>query len=204
MARSLWIRRAAVWLSAVLAAAVVVPVAHGDLALRFRVSVAHPGQMVVAFLGDARGNLDRVKSLGRGIHAYLVPARDRISPAHQTPTGPPTSSAWISLGPLRARHASVKMRFRLPADLAPGLYTIGFWCIPCAPPKGATFTGAYPTWRWKPGVMYQTLVRVAALRSAGDSGWKAWEIASLAVAAVTVAAGTLLYRKRHVARLSRD
>ena len=135
--RSSWTRRAEVWLGALIAVAVAAPGAHGDLALCFRVPVAHPGQTVVAFLGDSRGHLERLKSLRPRIHTYLVPARDRISPSHQTRTGPPTSSAWISLGPLRkARDGSVKMRFRLPADLAPGLYTIGFWCIPCAPPDG--------------------------------------------------------------------
>lgn len=177
-------------------AALGAPDARGDLYLRFRVPLAHPGQSVVAFFGDSRGRPSPVTSLA-GIRAYLVPARDRISPRHQTGTGPPKSPAWIPLGPLRKTpDGSASMRFRLPADLAPGVYTIGFWCIPCAPPRGATFTGAYPNQRWKAGERYQKLLRVVALNPEGGGPWKAWEIATLAVAAITAGVGAFLYRKR--------
>ena len=174
------------------------PDARGDLFLVFKVPVAHPGQTVVAFYGDpTTGRPEPVTSI-TGIHAYLVPARDRISPSHQVGTGPPRSPAWIPLGPLRKTPGgSALVRFRIPAYLAPGLYTIGFWCIRCAPPRGATFTGSYPNQKWKPGVSYQKLLRVLALEPTGGGAWKAWESAALAVAAVTVGGGALLYRRRH-------
>jgi hypothetical protein len=109
--------------------------ARGDLGLRFRVAVVRQGQTVVAFYGDQNGRRERV-TIPAGIHAYLVPARDRISPAHQMGTGPPSNPAWLPLGPLRkSQRSTTSLRFRIPPDLAPGLYTIGFWCIPCAPPK---------------------------------------------------------------------
>jgi hypothetical protein len=176
------------------------PDARGDLYLRFRVPLAHPGQTVVAFFGDANGRAERVNSIGV-IHAYLVPARDRISPLHQVGTGPPTSSAWLPLGRLRkAPDGTVVLRFQIPADLPPGLYTIGFWCIPCAPPKGAAFTGAYPNQTWKPGRRYQKLLRVSALKPAGGVTWTAWEIAALAVAAFAASVSALLYRRRHASQ----
>ncbi len=167
--------------------------ARADLFLRFRVPVAHVGQTVVAFYGDAHGRPARVTSIA-GIHTYLVPARDRISPSHQSGTGPPRNPAWIPLGRLRrTSNGSAMVRVRLPVDLAPGLYTIGFWCIPCAPPKGATFTGAYPNWTWRPGARYQTLLRVVPPKPTGGIVWRAWEIAALAGAAlVTLMA---LYRR---------
>jgi hypothetical protein len=200
--RSSRLRRAATCAGVVIALAaaqaiVAVPHALGDLYLRFRVPAAHPGQTVVAFFGDRNGRPSQVTSLA-GIRAYLVPASDRISPRHQTGTGPPKSSAWLPLGPLRKTpDGSALMRFRLPADLAPGLYTIGFWCIPCAPPKGATFTGAYPNQKWKPGERYQKLLHVVALKPEAGAPWKAWEIAAFAVAAVTAGVGAFLYRRRH-------
>jgi hypothetical protein len=179
-------------------ATLAVPNALGDLYLRFRVPVAHRGQTVVAFFGDRNGRPSQVTSLA-GIRAYLVPASDRISPRHQTGTGPPKSPAWVPLGPLRKTpDGSALIRFRLPADLAPGLYTIGFWCIPCAPPRGATFTGAYPNQKWKPGERNQKLLRVVAVKPVGGATRRGWETAALAVvAAVTAGVGAFLYRKRH-------
>ncbi len=170
--------------------------ARGDLGLRFRVSVARQGQTVVAFYGEPNGRQDRV-TIPAGIRAYLVPARDRISPAHQAGTGPPSNPAWIPLGTLRSQGGTASMRFRIPTELASGVYTIGFWCIPCAPPKGATFTGSYPNENWKPGVRYQMLLRVLALKPPSAARWKTWEIATLAVAAITVLLGALVYRRRH-------
>ena len=80
----------------------------------------------------------------RGVHLYFVPMSHAKSPRHQTGTGPPDDPAWLPLGPLRHTHRGVvRLSFVVP-NVAPGSYTIGFWCIPCAPPKGATFTGAYP------------------------------------------------------------
>jgi hypothetical protein len=66
-------------------------------------------------------------------------------------------------------HAGVfKPSFVIP-NVAPGSYTIGFWCIPCAPPKGATFTGAYPG-RVPTGGRFTKILRVtAAQKKAVDS-----------------------------------
>lgn len=184
-------------------AGLATPEARGDLFLVFKVPVAQPGQMVVAFYGDpTTGRPEPVTSL-TGLHAYLVPARDRISPSHQVETGPPHSSAWIPLGPLRrSANGSAFVRFGIPTDLAPGLYTIGFLCIRCAPPRGSTFTGSYPNEPWKPDVRFQKLLRVVPLKPRSQSEWRIWEIAALAAAAVSATAvgGAVFFRMRRARR----
>lgn len=176
------------------------PVARGDLVLRFRVPVAHPGQTLVAFLGDTNGRSEHISSKLTGIQTYLVPARDRISPLHQIGTGPPSSVAWMPLGPIRkSPDGSAFVRFRIPSSLTPGVYTIGFWCIPCAAPKGATFTGSYPSEQWKPGVKYQKLLRVVALKPTGGTSWKGWEVTALAVGGIAAVLGALLFCRRSAA-----
>ncbi len=119
------------------------PRARADLLLVFnRVSV-QPGQAVVTFSGDSRGRPERWPWV-HGVRLYLVPMGHARGARHQIPTGPPVDPAWIPLGRLRQDPSGVaRIRFAVP-DVAPGDYTIGFWCIPCAPPQGATFTQAYP------------------------------------------------------------
>jgi hypothetical protein len=119
------------------------PKAQADLLLVFnRVSV-QPGQVVGAFSGDNRGRPERWPRV-HGIRLYLVPMGHAHSPRHQIPTGPPADPTWIPLGRLRQDPSGVaRIRFAVP-DVAPGDYTIGYWCMPCAPPQGATFTQAYP------------------------------------------------------------
>lgn len=117
-------------------------VARADLLLVFTRGQAAVGQRVEAVSGDRRGpqSLPPVRS----IRLYLVPMARAKSPKHQTSTGPPTDPTWLPLGRLRHPHPGVyKLSFVIP-HVAPGSYTIGFWCVPCAPPRGATFTGAYP------------------------------------------------------------
>jgi hypothetical protein len=117
-------------------------VVRADLFLVFTRGQAAVGQRVEAVSGDRRGpqSLPPV----RGIRLYLVPMARAKSPKHQTSTGPPTDPTWLPFGRLRHPHPGVyKVSFVIP-HVAPGSYTIGFWCVPCAPPRGATFTGAYP------------------------------------------------------------
>ena len=117
-------------------------VARADLFLVFNQGHARVGQRVEAVSGDQRGPqpLPPVHS----IRLYFVPMAHAKSPSHQTSTGPPTDPTWVPLGRLRHPHAGVfRFSFIVPR-VAPGDYTVGFWCIPCAPPKGAAFTGAYP------------------------------------------------------------
>jgi hypothetical protein len=52
----------------------------------------------------------------------------------------------------------IGFRFTAP-DVRPGDYTIGFWCRKCAPPRGATFTAAYPGSQWS-NAPFSKIVRV--------------------------------------------
>lgn len=116
--------------------------ARADLLLVFTRGQAAVGQRVEVVSGDERGP-QPLPSV-HGIRLYLVPMTHAKSPLHQTSTGPPRDPSWVPVGRLRHPHAGVfKFSFVIP-NVAPGRYTIGFWCIPCAPPKGATFTTAYP------------------------------------------------------------
>jgi hypothetical protein len=128
----------------VITVALVVPgAARADLALWFASPRAHWGQRV------------RVASPGRyapfsGVRVYLVPMALARSSRDQRPTGPPHDSRIIPLGPLSLDHpAVVRMSFVVP-HVRPGDYTMGFWCKPCAPPRGAFFTTARPGQRWTP------------------------------------------------------
>jgi hypothetical protein len=139
------------------------------------------------------------------VTVYLVPMRLAKSGAHQRSTGPPRDSRWIRIGPLlepgsqtgREAHLS----FVLPGTLPPNDYTTGFWCRPCAPPKGATFTSAQPGQSWSPDARLQTILRVLpltpaspneALAPASESEWR-W-LALAGVACVLVASGFLIHR----------
>jgi hypothetical protein len=118
-------------------------IAHADLGLWFPSPRAYWGQRVT------------VHSLGRyapfsGVRVYLVPMALARSPRVQRPTGPPRNRRIVPLGPLRlVRPAVARLSFMVPR-VPPGDYTIGFWCKPCAPPRGAFFTTAQPHERWKP------------------------------------------------------
>jgi hypothetical protein len=139
--------------------------ARADLLLVFTRGHAAVGQRVEVVSGDQRGPepLPPV----HGIHLYFVPMAHAKSPRHQTSTGPPTDPTWLPLGRLRHSRAGVfKLSFVIP-NVAPGSYTIGFWCIPCAPPKGATFTGAYPG-HVATGRPFTKILRVTRSRRPGD------------------------------------
>ena len=134
-------------------------VAQADLLLVFKQGRAAVGQRVEAFSGDRRG--PRTLPPVHGIRLYFVPMGRAKSPARQTSTGPPSDPTWLSLGRMHHPHTGVfKTSFIVP-DVAPGSYTIGFWCIPCAPPRGATFTGAYPG-HLATGRPFTTILRVTA------------------------------------------
>jgi hypothetical protein len=127
-----------------LGVALFVPsVALADLGLLFPSPRAHWGQRVT------------VSSLGRyapfaGVRVYLVPIALARSSRAQRPTGPPRNRRIVALGPLRLSNPAVaKLSFTVPR-VPPGDYTIGFWCKPCAPPRGAFFTTAQPHERWTP------------------------------------------------------
>jgi hypothetical protein len=130
--------------SLALGVALFVPsVARADLGLLFAFPRAHWGQRI------------SVSSLGRyapfsGVRVYLVPMTLARSSSVQRPTGPPHNPRIVPLGPLRlTRPAVARLSFIVPR-VPPGDYTIGFWCKPCAPPRGAFFTTARPHEAWKP------------------------------------------------------
>lgn len=134
-------------------------VAQADLLLVFKQGRSAVGERVEAFSGDRRG--PRTLLPVHGIRLYFVPMGRAKSPARQTSTGPPSDPTWLSLGRMHHPHTGVfKTSFIVP-DVAPGSYTIGFWCIPCAPPRGATFTGAYPG-HLATGRPFTTILRVTA------------------------------------------
>jgi hypothetical protein len=117
--------------------------ALADLGLWFPLPRAHWGQRVT------------IHSLGHyapfsGVRVYLVPMALAHSSRTQRPTGPPRNPRILPLGSLHlARPAIATLSFTVPRVPA-GDYTIGFWCKPCAPPRGAFFTTAQPRERWKP------------------------------------------------------
>jgi hypothetical protein len=134
-------RRMAIFFGAALLAATFPAAALADLALWFTAPRAHWGERV------------RVHSPGRytpflGVRAYLVPMALARSARVQRSTGPPHNPRIISLGPIRLRHpAVVRLSFVVP-HVRLGDYTIGFWCKPCAPPRGSFFTTARPDQHW--------------------------------------------------------
>jgi hypothetical protein len=134
--------------------------ARGDLGLVFARPVAHPGAVIDAVTADRNGRPEVIPAI-RGIRVYLVPMTAARSPRHQRPTGLPDDPRWIPLGPLVHRQAGViHFRFTVP-DVRPGDYTLGFWCRKCAPPRGTTFTGAYPGTEWKDSA-FSKVVRVVS------------------------------------------
>src|SRR2546430_2114632 len=136
-------RRAVIPVVATVTALAIPAGAGADLALWFASPRAHWGQRV------------RVSSPGRyapfsGVQVYLVPMALAVSGRVQRPTGPPHNRRILPLGPLRLDRPGVaRLSFVVPR-VAPGDYTTGFWCRPCAPPAGAFFTTAPPGRRWTP------------------------------------------------------
>src|SRR5919204_6746995 len=123
-------------------------VAEADMFVVFRAASAHPGEQVEAFSGSSDGRPWRWPRLS-GVRLYLVPMAHAKSPRHQRSEGRPRDPAWEPLGRLRQdRNGVARVSFTVPARAA-GDYTIGFWCIPCGPPRGAVFTGAYPGTPWR-------------------------------------------------------
>jgi hypothetical protein len=173
--------------------------ASGDLVLIFREARAHPGQRVEAFYGfPKQGTPTPVPRLGR-IWAYFVPMTAAKSARSQRPTGRPTDRRWRPLGRLRRDAGGVpRITFTVP-NVPSGDYTIGFWCKPCAPPEGATFTGAYPGRRWT-GKAFSMILRVyrpTASRTTPNQGGSStiWAVALVAVAS-TVMLGVAYLRRR--------
>ena len=132
--------------------------ARADLVLVFANPVAHPGVGIEAVTADRSGRPEVIPAL-RGIRVYFVPMTAARSPRHQRPTGVPTDPRWIPLGRLAHRRSGViHFRFTVP-DIRAGDYTLGFWCRKCAPPRGATFTAAYPGTEWT-GNAFSKVIRV--------------------------------------------
>jgi hypothetical protein len=136
----------------VVMAAAAPAVARADLGLWFTEPRAHWGERL------------HVHSPGRyapfsGVRVYFVPMALARSPRIQRPTGPPHNRRIIPLGPVHLDHPAVlRVTFRVPR-VPPGDYTIGFWCKPCAPPRGAFFTTARPDQHWTP--LQRCIVRIS-------------------------------------------
>jgi hypothetical protein len=174
-------------------------IARADLLLVFNQGHAAVGQRVEAFSGDQRG--PQPLPPVHGIRLYFVPMTHAKSPRHQTSTGPPRDPTWLPLGRMRhPRRGVFKLSFVIP-NVPPGRYTIGFWCIPCAPPKGATFTGAYPG-RVAIGRPFTKVLRVTRSRRrsdpvvkrsgntrGGSSGRSVVIVVAVAILALALAAG---------------
>jgi hypothetical protein len=117
--------------------------ARADLALLFGKPRARWGERL------------HVRSPGRyapfsGVRVYLVPMALAHSARVQRPTGPPRNRRIVPLASVRLRRPGIlRVAFRVP-HVRPGNYTIGFWCRPCAPPRGSFFTTARPHQRWTP------------------------------------------------------
>jgi hypothetical protein len=117
--------------------------ARADLGLWFASPLAHWGQHVRA-LSPVR------YAPFSGVRVYLVPMTLARSSLVQRSTGPPRNRRIIPLGSLELDHPGIaRLSFNVPR-VRPGDYTIGFWCKPCAPPKGAFFTTGQPGQRWTP------------------------------------------------------
>lgn len=199
--------RAAAGLAPLVVALALPAAARADLFLVFPLGHASVGQRVEVVSGDPRG--PQPLPPVHGVRLYLVPMAHAKSPRHQTSTGPPTDPTWLPLGRLRhSRPGVFEFSFVIP-EVAPGSYTIGFWCIPCAPPEGATFTGAYPG-HLATGRPYTTILRVAGSRRTSDqavatdgSPERSWgrsvdiivSVVGLTLA-VAAATGVLLYTRR--------
>jgi hypothetical protein len=117
--------------------------ARADLGLWFASPRAHWGQHVQV----SSPNLYAPFS---GVRVYLVPMALARSSRVQRPTGLPLNSRIIPLGRLRLDHPGVATLSFIVPHVRPGDYTLGFWCKPCAPPKGAFFTTAQPGQHWTP------------------------------------------------------
>jgi hypothetical protein len=129
--------------------------AKADLALWFASPRAHWGQRVTVHSPSRYTPVS-------GIRVYLVPMALARSARVQRPTGPPTDRRIVPLGELRLKRAAVaRLAFVVP-HVRPGDYTIGFWCKPCAPPRGAFFTTARPDQHWTPD--QRRIVRISRSR----------------------------------------
>lgn len=126
-----------------LGVALVLPsIASADLGLLFPSARAHWGQRITVSSASRYAPFS-------GVRVFLVPMALARSSRVQRPTGPPLNRRIVLLGALRLSHPGVaRLAFVVPR-VAPGDYTIGFWCRPCAPPAGAFFTTAQPGERWK-------------------------------------------------------
>ncbi len=124
--------------------------AFADLGLIFDRARAVPGERVEAYSGRTDTGRPSAYPPIEGVRLYFVPLELGKRQTNLRSAGPPPDPRWIPLGPLRQDAAGViRMRFRVPR-VPPGDYTTGFWCRPCAPPKGDFFTSALPQDRWRP------------------------------------------------------
>ena len=136
-------RRSATLLTGIVLTLAIPARAHADLGLWFASPRAHWGQRV-------RASSPVRYAPFSGVRVYLVPMALAQSSFVQRPTGPPRNPRITSLGHLRLDHPGIaRLSFKIP-PVRPGDYTLGFWCKPCAPPKGAFFTTAQPGRRWTP------------------------------------------------------
>ena len=115
--------------------------ASADLFLVFEEGQAAVSQRVEVISGDRQGPAVWPPVLG--VHLYFVPMSHAKSPRHHRVLGRRMILPGYRWGRCATPTGESFTLHRRP-ECPPGSYTIGFWCIPCAPPKGATFTGAYP------------------------------------------------------------
>jgi hypothetical protein len=126
--------------------------AGADLALWFASPRAHWGERVVVHSPARYAPVS-------GIRVYLVPMALARSARVQRPTGPPTNRHIVPIGEIRLKRKAVaRLTFVVPR-VRPGDYTIGFWCKPCAPPRGSFFTTARPDQHWTPN--QRRIVRIS-------------------------------------------
>ena len=191
------------WRSVLLAVVLVVSftaTAQADLYTVFDRATAMPGDVVkIRTTGIVTGS--------PRITVYLVPLRLARSGAHQTSTGPPRDRRWIRVGPLvgagSKTRREARISFVLPATLPAGDYTTGFWCRPCAPPNGATFTSAQPGQRWSQKARLPKIIRVLPPKpstpgetlSVSQSAPSRLWLAALAAATLVAAATAFTYRR---------
>jgi hypothetical protein len=131
-----------------------------------------------------------------------VPMDRAKSARHQLPSGRPTDPRWIPLGPLHHTSAGViSFGFDVPV-VSTGDYALGVWCRQCAPPRGATFTLAYPGTPWR-NAQYSKALRIAR-RERPPPPSSAPAISRSRVALVAVALGLIGCLGLCLARASRS
>jgi hypothetical protein len=136
--------------------------AFADLGLIFDRARAVPGERVEAFSGQRDTGRPSANAPIEGVKVYFVPVELAVNQQSDLrSTGPPSDARWLLVGSVHQdADGVIRMRFRIP-QVPPGDYTTGFWCRPCAPPKGGFFTSLLPRDHWRPQP-YGRIIRIAA------------------------------------------